>query len=274
MAIPFPGKGRNLTKIAKFSELGYNDFESSATGNSSMSLRWLIGLSVTAILIGFGGPSWASGFEAPQAIRAAIRVAARADIATAAGARLEVDVGAIDPRIHLPGCDALEVTIPRIAAPALTARVRCPQPAWTLYVPIELHDWGRVVVAATNLAPDATLTAADLMIARVDLMASGAAYLTDPAAAEGKVLRANVRAGAPIPAALLEQPVIVHRGQSVVLTLTDGAITIRTSVVALQDGRAGQSILVQNPESRKNVWATVSSAGGVELNFGQQAAAN
>ncbi|MGH6989197.1 MAG: flagellar basal body P-ring formation chaperone FlgA [Stellaceae bacterium] len=221
-----------------------------------------------------GASSWAAGFEAPQAIRNAIHAAATDAIATAKGARLDIHVGAIDPRIHLPKCPRLEVSVPNAPAPALTARVRCNAPFWTLYVPLRVAAWGRVVVAAVNLAPGTTLGAEDLALARVDLMATDGGYLTDPATAEGRVLRANVRAGAPIPADLLAQPVIVHRGETIVLTLQDRALTIRTNVVALQDGHAGESILVQNPESRKDLRATVAGSGGVELRLGDASGVN
>jgi len=239
-----------------------------------MSLRWFAGLVLITVFSGAGAGCWAGDFETPQAIRAAIEATALGQIATTEDAHVEVAVGAIDPRIHLPRCAALAVTVPRFMAPALTARVRCDEPAWTLYVPLRVHAWGRAVVAAANLGPDTILRAADLTIARIDLLAVNGAYVTDPAQAEGKVLRANVRAGAPIPAALLTQPVIVHRGQTVVLTVRDSAVTIRANVVAMQDGRVGDSILVENPDSRKNLRATVSGAGGVELRFDEAPAVN
>ena len=156
----------------------------------------------------------------------------------------------------------------------MTARVSCDQPFWTLYVPIRVHAWGRAVVAATNLAPNTTLRASDLSFARVDVIATNGAYLTDLAQAEGMVLRANVRAGAPIVSQLLDRPVVVHRGETVLLTLLDSVVTIRTTVVAMEDGRAGDSILVENPDSKKTVRAMVSGAGGVEMRLGESQEGN
>jgi flagellar basal body P-ring formation protein FlgA len=232
-----------------------------------MSLRWLAGIALASLLTATAVPSWSAGFEAHRTIRAAIHAAAGSAIPAAVGARLEIQVGNIDPRIQLPQCAQLRVSVPRAIAPALTARVSCDAPFWTLYVPLQVQAWGRVVVAATDLAPNTTLEPEDLAMGRVDLLTANGGYLTDPVEAEGRILRVNIRAGAPIPASLLAQPLLVHRGETVVLTLQDNGITIRTNVVALQDGRAGESILVQNPESRKDLRATVSSAGGVEMRF-------
>jgi flagella basal body P-ring formation protein FlgA len=91
--------------------------------------------------------------------------------------------------------------------------------------------------------------------------------LTDPRQAEGKILRAGLQMGAPILSPLLDLPVTVHRGQRIVMTLTDPAMTIKTTGLAMQDGRVGDTIEVQNPDSQKTFRATVADDGGVELKF-------
>ncbi|HXE16611.1 MAG TPA: flagellar basal body P-ring formation chaperone FlgA [Stellaceae bacterium] len=222
-----------------------------------------------AILAWFSIPAIADSLESPDAIRAAIQDAADRQIVPGRDQTLQIEVGDIDQRIRLPHCDAPDVQIPNATAPTLSARVSCRSPSWTLYVPLRLHAWGMAVVAATNLAPGTRLTAADLTMQRLDIIATNGAYLTDTRQAEGMILRTNIRAGAPILSALLEKPVIVHRGDTVVLTLFDTAVTIRTSVVAMEDGRAGDRILVQNPDSKKTVRAAVADAGAVEIHFDQ-----
>jgi flagella basal body P-ring formation protein FlgA len=59
----------------------------------------------------------------------------------------------------------------------------------------------------------------------------------------------------------------VHRGQRVTLTLTDPEMTIKTTATALDDGRVGDTITVQNADSQKTLRATVSRDGGVEIKF-------
>lgn len=123
------------------------------------------------------------------------------------------------------------------------------------------------MVAATNLPPNTTLTAAQLTTGRADLLASNAGLITDPRAAQGKVLRIGLMAGSPVSSSLLDLPIAVHRGQNVVLTLTDRSMTLKTTALAMEDGRVGDSISVQNPESQKSLRATVSRDGGVEIKF-------
>lgn len=212
---------------------------------------------------------WAGSFERPEAIRAAVQAAAERVAAPARDQTLEIEVGDIDSRIRVAECPALEVDIPAANAPLLSARVSCREPFWTLYVPVRVHAWSQAVVATTNLAPGTRLSAADLTMARLDILTTNGAYLTDPQQAEGMILRANIRAGAPILTALLDLPVVVHRGDTVVLTLFDSVVTIRTDVIAMEDGRVGDHITVQNPDSKKTIRAAVVNPGAVEIRFDQ-----
>jgi flagella basal body P-ring formation protein FlgA len=80
-------------------------------------------------------------------------------------------------------------------------------------------------------------------------------------------LRVGLVAGSPVLSPFLEYPVVVHRGQKVLLTLTASTMTIKAPALALEDGRIGDSIEIENPESQKTMRATVLSDGGVEVRF-------
>lgn len=203
--------------------------------------------------------------EAPAAIRAAIAAALRPRLADLKGATAEI--GAIDPQLRLPACPALAVGLPQAGAPAMTARVACASPQWTIYVPIRLHAWIEAVVAATNLAPNTALTAGDLARGRVDMFASPGGLMTERARAQGRILQVGLMAGAAILKSFLKVPLVVHRGEKVLLTLTDGTMSIRDTAVALGDGRVGDRIAVRNPESGKIVQATVAGDGTVAVKF-------
>ena len=74
-------------------------------------------------------------------------------------------------------------------------------------------------------------------------------------------------AGAPIVASFLENPVVIRTGQRVLLTLTDGGMVIRDSVIALENGRVGDTIPMRNPQSQKVIQATVAGDGTAEIRF-------
>jgi flagella basal body P-ring formation protein FlgA len=205
--------------------------------------------------------------ETAEAIRGAVNAAMLPRLGTYKDAAVEVEIGALDPRLRLPVCPAPDVALPPVNTALMTAKVACAAPAWALYVPIRLHAWIDAVVAAVNLAPETALNAADLTRGRVDMLAHGGGLLTDPAEAAGKILRAGLPAGSPLLLAFLEAPVVVHRGQKVLLTVSDSTMTIRAPALALEDGRIGESIEVENPDSKKTMRATVVDDGSVEMKF-------
>ncbi len=221
------------------------------------------------LAISFAAPvsSAAAEIESPESIRSAITTAIEPRLGTFNGATVEVAVGAIDARLRLPACQAVEVALPPVNAALMTAKVDCRAPSWTLYVPIRLRAWVDALVASTSLAPNTKLSANDLTRGRIDVFANSGGVLTEAAQAEGKILRVGLLAGSPILSPFLEFPIVVHRGQKVLLTLSASTMTIKAPALALEDGRTGDSIEVENPDSQKTMRATVLDDGSVEMKF-------
>jgi len=206
--------------------------------------------------------------ETGEAIRVAVATAVEPHLASLRKeAIVEIEVGTIDPRLRLPACPKLEVTAPALTAAMMTVKVDCPTSSWTIYVPVHLHAWVDAVVASANLPPNTKLDAGDMTRGRIDMFASNGGLLRDMAMAEGKVLRVGLLAGSPILSPFLEFPIVVHRGQKVLLTLSASTMTIKTPTVALEDGHVGDYIEVENPDSKKTMRATVVSDGSVEMRF-------
>lgn len=206
-----------------------------------------------------------AAIETPDAIRSAIANALQPRLGSVGDASF--DIGVLDARLRLAACNALDVTIPTAIGAAMTVKVDCQAPNWTLYVPVRVHAWTEAIVAATNLAPNTRLTAAELRQGKIDMFGASGGLITDPGAAEGKILRAGLVAGSPILDTMLDQPMVVHRGEKLLLTLSDGEMEVRDSVVALEDGRVGDTIAMQNEESHKTIRATVTGSGAAEIRF-------
>lgn len=205
------------------------------------------------------------GFTDPAAIHAAVATAVKNAAPQLPGTTLEADVAAVDPAVHLPACPALATAVPPLVGGFVTVKVSCPAPSWTIYVPVRLHQWRQVVVAIAALPPNRPLAASDLTLARIDTALLPSAAVGDIADAVGKLLRTSVPAASPILTAQLEAPILIHRDQRVVVTLHDGGVTVKTVVVAEQDGRAGDVIALRNPSSQKVIHATVTAGGEAEM---------
>ncbi|MBV9826697.1 MAG: flagellar basal body P-ring formation protein FlgA [Alphaproteobacteria bacterium] len=231
--------------------------------------QYLARLGCSTLIAGWIAPGFAATNDGQDlaTIRGAIENEVSARLAALNDATIEVSVGAIDPRLSLAPCPNIEVSLPPANAASLTAKVTCDTPHWTIYVPVHVHAWVGAIVAAGNLIPNRPLAARDLTRGRVDLFANTGGVITDMKEVEGKILRAGLAVGTPILQSQLDLPISVHRGQHVVLTAEDSAMEIKTSAVALEDGRVGDNIRVENPDSQKTVSATVTRDGGVEVKF-------
>jgi flagellar basal body P-ring formation protein FlgA len=228
--------------------------------------RWTTGAAaaVTAVMLAVGAlAASAAESESIAAIRSAVADAVRPQLGTGDAT---VDISALDGRLRLPACPSLAVGIDG-AGGMLTAKVDCASPDWTIYVPVRVHAWVNAVVASANLAPDTKLTADVLARRRVDMFAAAGTLVTDPSRVVGRILRVGLTAGSPVLASFVQNPLVIHRGQRVLLTVTDGTMMIRDSVVALEDGRVGDDITMRNPESEKVIHATVSGDGTADIRF-------
>ncbi len=230
------------------------------TGRMIVAAAGLLGASLAA-----AGTADAETQDLAQ-IRAAVEAAVTPRLA-AKDASIEISVGTIDPRLQFPACPSLDVTLPPTNTASMTAKVSCDLPRWTFYVPVRVHAWAEAVVAAANLPANRALARSDLARGKVDIFAASGGIVTDPKQAEGKILRTGLFVGAPILSTMLDQPISVRRGQRVVLTASDGTMVVKTAAIALEDGRIGDNIPVQNPDSQKTVNATVTRDGGVEIKF-------
>jgi flagella basal body P-ring formation protein FlgA len=222
---------------------------------------------VAMLVLARPGGSLAEEIQDQAAIRTAIETAISPRLAAMRGTSGEVEVGTIDSRLRFPSCANINVELPPNNAAMMTAKVYCQEPSWTLYVPVRVHAWVNALVASANLPPNTKLTAAQVTQGRADAFAGDAGLITDPRQVEGKILRVGLVAGAPILSPLLDLPIAVRRGQKVMLTLNDAEMTIKTTATALEDGRVGDSISVENQQSQKTLRATVARDGGVEINF-------
>lgn len=86
-------------------------------------------------------------------------------------------------------------------------------------------------------------------------------WLTDEAGVIGRVARKPLQPGEPFDEDDMEAPILVQRGQSVWVTCGFVQVTAR----ALSDGRAGESLQLENPASGRRFSAMVTGPGMAEL---------
>ena len=165
------------------------------------------------------------------------------DSAATADARVEVEVGALDPRLRLAPCEKVEPYIPTGTRLWGRTRIglRCVQgpTPWNVYLPLVVKVFGAGLTAAAALPAGAVLTAADLLPAEVDL-ADGAAPVLAPNAAIGRALARPLAAGQTLRSADLRLRQWFAAGDTVQITAIGNGFRINGEGEALGPGLEGR----------------------------------
>jgi flagella basal body P-ring formation protein FlgA len=81
----------------------------------------------------------------------------------------------------------------------------------------------------------------------------------------GRAATRTIEPGVPIYASMLEVPLAVERGDTVTVEVTSGAAMLVFEALAESPGRAGESILIRNPENGRYFRARVEARGKVSI---------
>lgn len=146
-----------------------------------------------------------------------------------------------------------------------TPRVQCPSEGWQIYVPVTIEIRMPVVVSAGSLSRGQRLTESDLELSVRDIGSLRMGYFDSARDLVGYEIARNLNPGEVITAHLAEPPMMIEKGDRVVIIATGGGLSVRTQGEALRDGRSGRQIPVRNLNSRKIVHAYVKRPGVVEI---------
>lgn len=215
----------------------------------------------------------ASALAAPIQDHATIRATAErfiADVVSASyGQSPEVHSGKLDSRLRLSQCETpLEAFQPPGGKTLgnITVGVRCNgSKSWSLYVPVKVSIYDRVVAAARPLSRGEVLDAGDVKLVERDLAQLQSGYFSDPADVAGMEVTRTVAIDAALTNHLVKEPLQVRRGQRVVLVAGEGGLEVRMAGEALSDGANGARIKVRNLSSKRVVDGTVLTATTVRV---------
>jgi flagellar basal body P-ring formation protein FlgA len=195
-------------------------------------------------------------------VAAAAVAAARAELPATA----EISASALDPRLRLPGCEGpLIGDPPSLRGAQARVAVRCAQPHWTVYVPLEVRDLRPVVVLARSGQRGDTLGAADLQLQTRDITRLPFGHFESLDAVIGQELRRAVSAGSPLGPNDAQPARRVLRGSPVTVVALAGGIEFTASGIALADGAEGQRLRVRNERSGRVIEGVVTADGKVRM---------
>lgn len=183
----------------------------------------------------------------------------------------EFTVSRLDPRLRLTDCgSALKMRFsrePRGGPNAVEVRCEGDKP-WSLYLTVDIARFAQVVVATRGLARGAVIGADDVGVARRRVNGARMDYLSDVAAAVGRVAARAIGPDQILGAANVSLPRLVKRGDEVIIATGGAAINVRVKGQALKDGALGDRVSVRNLNSKRVVEGVVNADGVVVVQVG------
>ena len=184
-------------------------------------------------------------------------------------ARVEHLITGLDYRLKMAQCpEPLKVTLKSTKAIGrVNTQVSCDGDTvkWSLYVPVTIQVFFPVVSTKGPIAKDHALSASDLSIREMDISTSSGRYFSSPDEVIGMISKRTLSANQIIYASLLKPPIVIRRGDAVILSAKSGGLNVKVPGVALSDGRLGEQISVRNSSSKRVVEGEVIAAGQVAV---------
>jgi len=133
---------------------------------------------------------------------------------------------------------------------------------------VELDVRLPVAVAAQDLRRGRPLGPDAIALEDRDLRHLPRDVVTDPEQVIGLALVRSIRANTPLRLSYFDTPVLVDRGDVILVDAGGSALDLRLQARAMQAGRLGQVIDVENPSSRRRFALIVTGSGAAKLALG------
>jgi flagellar basal body P-ring formation protein FlgA len=184
--------------------------------------------------------------------------------------RVYVHATGPDTRLHLAHCPApLAASLSGSSEPSarMLVRVSCNAPGvtWAVFVPVAVESDVGVLVLRQSALRGARLSGAEVSVETRRVPGIAVGYVTDLNALPRFTLLRSLPAGTVLTGDVLQADYLVRSGQQVTLVAASPGINVRATGRALEDGREGAHVRVQNLASLKVVQGVVGSDGVIEV---------
>ena len=178
-----------------------------------------------------------------------VRALAEDKAAASAGARVEIVVGVLDPRLRLAPCDRIEPYLPPNVRLWGKSRIglRCKEGrvAWNVYLPITVKVWGRALVAPAGATAGSIIQGADLDEAEVDLAEESTPTFLDKKLVAGRTLAQPLRPGQAVRQGHIKLRQWFAAGETVKLVAAGDGFALEGAGQAITNGIEGQPARVR-----------------------------
>lgn len=124
-----------------------------------------------------------------------------------------------------------------------------------------------VLCASRSLKKGEIVKEGDVILVNRNLSQLPGNPLRDPKEALGLMVRHSIPENASLRAGMLEKPAALGKGDKVTILVERGALRLRAPGKALERGRLGEVIKVENTMNSKEIYATVMDGSTVKVDF-------
>ncbi|MEO3678992.1 flagellar basal body P-ring formation chaperone FlgA [Rheinheimera sp. FR7-31] len=180
---------------------------------------------------------------------------------------LDIAITPLDSRIGSKSCSvplAFSLSQP-LTQRQNTIQIRCSDDnSWQLYVPVRIDEILTAVVLSQNIATGSRLTADMVQLAERQRRFVRGTPVTDPTLVLGAKAKKALAMGQIL---TLQDLCLVCKGDVVTISVADKGLNVAATGVALSDGSLGDSISVQNQQSRRTIQVQVTGVDRVSVIF-------
>ncbi len=227
-------------------------------------------LTITLILLFYMPPLIASEYHSHQKIRDTAVELVRTLIPENITIQ-EIIAGKIDSRIHFKQCSqALEASssLGKRISKNWTIGIRCSgTSSWKIYVPVKARLTQKMLVSNTTITRGELITADKIRLIEQEIKNRNSKYFVDLDNILGKEARRTIRPNRVINSSMLQEALMIHKKESVLIYAKNSNIRISMKGTALKNGRYNEMIKVRNNSSNKIIDAIVVDRGVVAVNF-------
>lgn len=212
-------------------------------------------------VVALGALVWAGCVTATPSVSEAVRAQVQrwvaqegAHVESSRGLRVEAQVGAVDARLTLAPCAAMQAYQP--PGTRLWGRtrvgVRCVEGAsrWNVFVPVQVAAWGPGWALKGDLPAGAVLSDQDVLAMEVDWAQAPGSVLTEQGAWAGKTLTRGLTAGTALRQDMVRNRQVFSAGAQVRVVAQGSGYAVTGSGVAVSTGFVGQAARVRMDNGR------------------------
>ena len=183
----------------------------------------------------------------------------------------EIKVSRLDPRLKLAACQRPLEGFLSAGAKLIgntTIGIRCTgNNPWTIYVPTSVKAMRKVVITTHPILRSATISKDDIRLEERDVTAGAEAYIFNPDHVLGKLAKRALNSSTALTPGMLSAPLLIRRGQQVIILAEGPGVEVRMAGTALMDGTEGQIIRAKNKLSKRTVEGRVIQPGIIKVNM-------